>query len=56
MIIFAIIVFVIAIVIIISSFSMLLPLFFTIVFYLCIYRIFLNFKQMTWPNIVKSWQ
>ena len=55
-IIFAIIAFVIAIAIIISSFSMLLPLFFTIVFYLCIYQIFLNFKQMTWPNIVKSWQ
>ena len=24
--------------------------------YLCINRIFLNFKHMTWPNIVQSWQ
>ena len=42
------------IVIIISSFSMLLTfifLVFTILFYLCIYWIFLNFKQMTWLNI-----
>ena len=57
MIIFVIIVF--AIVIIISSFSMLLTfifLVFTILFYLCIYQIFLNFKQMTWPNIVQSWR
>ena len=53
MIIFVIIVFVIVIVIIISSFSILLTLIFlvfTILFYLCIYRIFLNFKQMTWPK------
>ena len=45
--------FVIVIAIIISSFSMLLTfifLVFTILFYLCIYRIFLNFKQMTWPK------
>ena len=47
------------IVIIISSFSMLLTfifLVFTILFYLCIYQIFLNFKQMMWPNFVQSWQ
>ena len=50
MITFVIIVFVIVVVIITSSFSMLLAfifLGFTILFYLCIYRIFLNFKQMT---------
>ena len=50
MIIFVIIIFVIVVVIITSSFSMLLAfifLGFTILFYLCIYRIFLNFKQMT---------
>ena len=49
--IFVIIVFVIVIAIIISSFSMLLTfifLVFTILFYLCIYRIFLNFNQMTY--------
>ena len=23
---------------------------------MCIYRTFLNFKHMTWPNIVQSWQ
>ena len=56
---FFIIVFVIVIAIIISSFSMLLIfifLVFTILFYLCVYRIFLNLKQMTWPNIVQNWQ
>ena len=50
MITFVIIVFVIVVVIITFSFSMLLAfifLGFTILFYLCIYRIFLNFKQMT---------
>ena len=50
MITFVIIVFVIVVVIITSSFSMLLAfifLGFTILFYLCICRIFLNFKQMT---------
>ena len=26
---------------------------FWMAFYLCIYRIFLNFKQITWPNIVQ---
>ena len=59
MIIFIIIVFVIVIAIIISSFSMLLTFIFqvfTILFYLCIYGIVLHFKQMTWPNIVQSWQ
>ena len=59
MIIFVFIVFVIVIAIIISSFSLLLTfifLDFTIMFYFCIYRIILNFKQMTWPNIVQSWQ
>ena len=56
---FVIMVFVISIGVIISSFSMLLTfifLVFTILFYLCMYRIFLYFKQMTWPNIVQSWQ
>ena len=53
MIIFVIIVFVIVITIIISSFSMLvISLVFTILFYLCIYRIFLNFKQMTCDRIL----
>ena len=59
MIIFVITVFVNIIAIIISSFSMILTfiyLVFTILFYLCIYRIFLKFKQMTWPAIVQSWQ
>ena len=49
MIIFVIIVYIIVIVII-SSFSMFLTFIFvafTILFYLCIYRTFLNFKQMT---------
>ena len=53
LIIFVMIVFVIVIVIIIFSFSMLLTfifLVFTILFYLCIYRIFLNFKQIMWPK------
>ena len=43
----------------ISSFWMLLTLIFlfcTILFYLCIYPMFFTFKQMTWPNIVQSWQ
>ena len=55
MIILVIIVFVTAIVVIISSFSMFLTfifLVFTILFYLCIYRIFLIFKQMTWLKIL----
>ena len=53
-IIFVIIIFVIVIAIIISSFSMLLTfifLVFIILFYLCTYRIFLNFKQMTWLTL-----
>ena len=51
MIIFVTIVFAIAI--IISSFSMFLTLIFldfTILFYFCIYQIFLNLKQMMWPK------
>ena len=58
-IIFVIIVFIIVITTIISSFSMVLAsilLVFTILFYLCIYQMFLDFKQMTWPYIVQSWQ
>ena len=57
MIIFVIIVLVIAIAIIISSFSMLalfISLVFIILFYLCIYRIFLSFKCMTWSAIVQN--
>ena len=52
---FCIIVFFIVITIIISSFSMLITLIslvFTILFYLCIYRIFFNFKQMTCDQIL----
>ena len=49
---------IIVIAVIISLFSVLLTfifLVFIIVFYLCMYRIFLNSKQMAWPNIVQSW-
>ena len=53
LIIFVITLFVVMTVFIISSFSMLVTfvfLVFIILFYLCIYLIFLDFKEMTWPK------
>ena len=42
------------------SFSMLFNFYYSSfyhsVIYLCIYRIFLIFKHMTWPNVVQNWQ
>ena len=56
MITFVIIVFVFGITIIISSLSMLLTFIYHSILSLYIYRTFLNFKQMTWPNIVQNWK
>ena len=43
-------------IVIVSMLLTFIVLAFIILFYPCIYRICLNFKQMTWPNILQSWQ
>ena len=54
------IIFVIVIAIVVSLSPMLLTfiilVFYHSALYFCIYRILFNFKHMTWPNNLQSWQ